>query len=87
MSEFTQPSVSRGAVVISIVAQLTFFLALIASGAIAWYKQDYTLITAMAGVAATNATTIVGYWCGSSSGSAHKTELLNNLANQNRRNP
>lgn len=60
---------------VSIVAQVTFFLALAASCVIAYVKADYTLLTAMAGVAATNATTVVGYWVGSSDGSARKTEL------------
>ena len=67
----------QGAVVISAVAQATFFLALAASCVIAYVKSDYTLLTAMAGVAATNATTVVGYWVGSSDGSARKTDLLN----------
>ena len=66
----------RGPVVVSVVAQLTFLLALASSGVIAWVKNDYTLLIAMAGVAATNATTIVNYWVGSSDGSAKKTDLL-----------
>lgn len=70
------PPRNRGAVVTSIVAQVTFFIALAAAGAIAWIKNDYTLLTAMAGVAATNATTVVQYWVGSSDGSAKKTEMM-----------
>lgn len=71
------PTTSRqGAVVTSIVAQGTFFLALIASCVIAWVKGEYTLLTAMAGVAATNATTVVSYWVGSSDGSAKKTDQM-----------
>lgn len=70
------PTRNRGAVVTSIVAQVTFFIALAAAGAIAWLKNDYTLLTAMAGVAATNATTVVQYWVGSSDGSAKKTEIM-----------
>ena len=66
----------RGPVVISIVAQFTFLLALGAATVIAWVKNDYTLLVAMAGVAATNATTVVSYWVGSSDGSAKKTDLL-----------
>ena len=66
----------RGPVVISIVAQFTFLLALGAAAVIAWVKNDYTLLVAMAGVAATNATTVVSYWVGSSDGSAKKTDLL-----------
>jgi hypothetical protein len=65
-----------GAIVISITAQVTFFLALAAACALAYYKAEYTLLTAMAGVAATNATTVVGYWVGSSDGSAKKTDLM-----------
>ena len=66
----------RGPVVISMVAQFTFLLALGAAAIIAWVKNDYTLLVAMAGVAATNATTVVSYWVGSSDGSAKKTDLL-----------
>ena len=78
MSDTTaKPAVSRsGAVVTSVVTQATFMGALIASGVIAWAKADYTLLIAMAGVAATNATTVVNYWVGSSDGSAKKTDLM-----------
>jgi hypothetical protein len=65
-----------GAVLISVTAQITFFLALVSSGAIAYFKGDYTLLMAMAGVAATNATTVVSYWVGSSDGSAKKTDIM-----------
>lgn len=70
------PGRGRGAIAISFVAQLTFFLALAAAAAIAWFKSDLNLLIAMCGVAATNATTIINYWVGSSSGSDRKTELL-----------
>lgn len=71
----TTPS-RTGAVVISITAQVTFFMALAAACVIAYLKAEYTLLTAMAGVAATNATTIVNYWVGSSDGSAKKTDIM-----------
>lgn len=79
MSGSTSPTpiTSRqGAVVTSIVAQATFLGALLAAGVIAWAKADYTLLIAMAGVAATNATTVVNYWVGSSDSSAKKTDLM-----------
>lgn len=63
-------------VVISALTLLIFCVALAASGVIAWAKGDYTLLIAMAGVAATNFTTVVGYWVGSSDSSAKKTALL-----------
>lgn len=66
------PPSRRGAVMISITAQATFFLALVAASLIAWYKQDYTLLTAMAGVAATNATTVVSYWVGNAATPMHE---------------
>jgi hypothetical protein len=66
-----------GTVVVSVVAQSTFLLALIAACVIAYRKDDYTLLIAMAGVAATNATSVVNYWIGSSSGSDKKTDLMN----------
>lgn len=63
--------------VVSVTAQIIFLLALAASCVVAWVKGDYTLLTAMGGIAATNATTVVGYWVGSSDGSAKKTDILN----------
>ncbi len=72
----TETPSRTGAIVISVTAQGTFFLALAAACALAYFKAEYTLLTAMAGVAATNATTIVGYWVGSSDGSAKKTDLM-----------
>ena len=65
-----------GAVVVSVVAQATFLIALVAACAIAWIKNDYTLLIALAGAAATNATSVVNYWIGSSAGSDKKTDLL-----------
>lgn len=63
---------------ISVVTLGTFLAALAASGWMAWAMKDtasVSLFTALCGVAATNATTIVNYWVGSSSGSARKTEI------------
>lgn len=69
-----------GAIATSLAAQITFLLALAASAAWAWLKGDNTLLVAMCGVAATNATTVVGYWVGSSDGSAHKTEIMSSAS-------
>lgn len=66
----------KGAIAVSIIAHAMFFLALVASAAIAWTKNDFTILTAMCGVAATNVTTVVAYWVGSSEGSAKKTDFL-----------
>ena len=72
----TEPVSRRGVVVTSIVAQVTFLAALVASAVIAWVKNDYSILMAMVGVAATNATTVVNYWVGSSDGSSKKTDLM-----------
>lgn len=39
-------------------------------------RNDQTLLTVLIGSAAANATTAVGYWLGSSQGSAKKTEMM-----------
>lgn len=66
----------RGPIVVSVVAQVTFLLALAAACVIAKVNGDYTLLITLAGAAATNATAVVNYWIGSSAGSAKKTDLL-----------
>ena len=39
-------------------------------------RDNQTLLTVLIGTAAANATTAVGYWLGSSQGSAKKTEIM-----------
>jgi hypothetical protein len=73
------PTSRRGQIVISIVTQTTFLVALIAAAYLYWVTKDPVVLAVLAGaigVASTNATNIVGYWVGSSDGSAKKTELL-----------
>ena len=70
-----QTTVSRvtdwGAVIVSVMA-LTLFLAAVV---VAWVTKDSSL-GILLGMAGTNAGTAVGYWLGSSAGSAKKTELM-----------
>ena len=76
----TKPEPSRrGQVVISIVGQTTFLIALIAAAYLYWVTKDPVVLNVLAvlfGAASTNATSIVSYWIGSSSGSDKKTDLL-----------
>lgn len=60
-----------GSITVSCVA-LAIFLAAIA---IAWWTKDPSL-PILLGAAATNATTVVGYWLGSSSGSKAKDATI-----------
>lgn len=76
MSENSSPPVGVGTPIVAVVAQVTFLLALIASGFLAWQTGTYDLLLTLAGASAINATTVVNYYLGSSSGSAKKTELL-----------
>ncbi len=55
-----------GAVITSLLAALGFLLALAIGGAIAWLKGDFTMLVGLGSVAATNMTTVVSYWVGSS---------------------
>ena len=55
------------------VYSLTIFLAAII---IAYFKANDTLLTALLGVAATNATSVVQFWVGSSSGSQKKDDTI-----------
>lgn len=77
MSDTTdQPPRIDGAVITSILAAAGFLLSLGIGGAVAWAKGDFTLLIALGGVSATNMTTTVSYWLGSSSGSAKKDTLI-----------
>jgi len=69
----------QGAVVISVVGQATFLVALIAAAYLYWVTKDpvvLSILSGAVGIAAANATNIVGYWVGSSVGSDKKTDLL-----------
>jgi hypothetical protein len=60
------------ALAVSLLVLLTFLAAI----AIAYAIRNDTLLTALLSIAGANATTVVGYWLGSSDGSAKKTTLL-----------
>ena len=82
MSDTTPPSppitaaaAPLGALGVSIYA-LTLFLAAIV---VAWYKANDTLLTALLGVAATNATTVINFWVGSSRSSQKKDDTIANI--------
>lgn len=61
-----------GAIVVSAVALLTFGGTLV----VAFFFRDPGLLNLVVGAAVANATTAVGYWLGSSSGSQKKDEML-----------
>jgi hypothetical protein len=66
----------RGVVIVSAIALFIFFLAIVAAALLAYIKGDWGLVGQMAMIAATNATTVVGYWVGSSVGSDKKTDIM-----------
>jgi hypothetical protein len=43
---------------------------------VAWWSKNDTALNLMIGAIISNATTVIGYYFGSSSGSSHKTALL-----------
>lgn len=61
-----------GAIIVSVVALVTFTGALI----VAFFLRDSGLLNLTVGAAIANGTTAVGYWLGSSAGSAKKDDLL-----------
>lgn len=61
-----------GAPLISMFTLVIFLVALV----IAYIMKNETLVTAMLGVAAANATTVVNFWLGSSSGSHSKDVMI-----------
>lgn len=75
-----RPERSRqGQIVISVVQQATFLIALAAAAYLYWVTKDAVVLAILAGAigsAQTNATSIVGYWIGSSVGSDKKTDLM-----------
>ena len=65
-----------GAIIVSVVTLLTFTGALVVS----FFFKDSGLLNLTVGAAIANATTAVGFWLGSSSGSQKKDELISALA-------
>jgi hypothetical protein len=63
---------SWGAIIVSVVALVTFTGALI----VAFFKSDPGLLNLTVGAAIANATTAVGFWLGSSSGSQKKDDVI-----------
>jgi hypothetical protein len=61
-----------GAIIVSIVALLTFTGALV----VAFFLNDPALLNLTVGAAIANATTAVGFWLGSSSGSQKKDDVI-----------
>ena len=61
-----------GAIIVSIVTLLTFTGALVVS----FFFKDSGLLNLTVGAAIANATTAVGFWLGSSSGSQKKDDLI-----------
>jgi len=61
-----------GAIIVSVVTLLTFTGALV----VAYIKGDPALLNLTVGAAIANATTAVGFWLGSSSGSQKKDDLI-----------
>lgn len=61
-----------GAIIVSGMWSIVFMLAL----AVVWAAKDQPNLGVLIGVVATNGTTVVGFWLGSSIGSKRKTDLL-----------
>jgi len=61
-----------GAIVVSVLNSLAFITAL----AMAYRVQDAASISLLIGAVVANASTVVSFWLGSSSGSMQKTALL-----------
>lgn len=81
MSATTTPPAQATPTVASKIAEygtIAVSLAVFAVYAIGFVfvRNDQTLLTVLIGTAAANATTAVGYWLGSSQGSAKKTDLM-----------
>jgi hypothetical protein len=61
-----------GAIIVSGMWSIVFMLALV----VVWSSKDQANLGVLIGVVATNGTTVVGFWLGSSMGSKRKTDLL-----------
>ena len=61
-----------GAIIVSMIALLTFTGALV----VAFFLKDPALLNLTVGAAIANATTAVGFWLGSSSGSQKKDDVI-----------
>jgi len=64
-----------GTIAVSIVAFVAYLTALLVS----YFLKNETMMNTLIVVAATNATTVVSYWLGSSAGSQNKNETLSKL--------
>ena len=62
----------RGRILVSATVMVIYIAAL----AVAFLSKNDNMLMVLIGVAATNATTVVGYWVGSSSGSTKKDDAL-----------
>lgn len=65
-----------GIIIVSIIVLLIYLYALY----IASLRPNDTMLITLIGVAATNFTTAVGFWLGSSYGSAKKTDQMADMA-------
>ena len=61
-----------GPILVSVIAMLIYGVSLV----IAFLSKDQNNLTLLIGVSAANATTVVGYWIGSSNSSARKDVQL-----------
>jgi hypothetical protein len=61
-----------GAIIVSVVALVTFTAALV----VAFFLNDKSLLQLTVGAAIANATTAIGFWLGSSSGSQKKDDVI-----------
>lgn len=66
---------ARGTIATSIVAQTTFIAVLAGVGVLAYLKVDGALpvLLTLAGVAGTNATTVINFWVGASNEASRTT--------------
>jgi hypothetical protein len=69
-----------GAIVVSVLAILTFIGALV----VAFFLREPGLLNLAVGAAIANATTAVQYWMGSSAGSARKDDVIAKVSETNR---
>jgi uncharacterized membrane protein len=68
----TPPVFIWGAPIVSVFALAIFLVAIV----IAYFTKEQTLLTVLLTAASVNATTVIGYWVGSSSGSAKKDDVI-----------
>src|SRR5229473_3097517 len=69
----TNPNIQiLGSIIVSFVVLLTFVVAL----GVSFFMKDSTIMALTVGAAIANATTAVGFWLGSSSGSQKKDDVI-----------